>query len=277
MINKIFKFIEQHFYLIIIVILIIQVALIFSNQFIRMFNSDEFESIHVAWMMSQGMSIYSDFFEHHHPFFYYLLAPLVILAKSSILALYLARLLIFINLLIVYFITFKIACLVKNKRFALISLIILNNFIFFLTTATEIRPDNLQLSFGLLALYLLLLFFKKSRALFLFFSAISLGVSLLFLQKAIFLIAPIFLFLLWQKRKERLSFNGILIFIAGLFAPLIPYFIYLVISGNLNVYIQNFWLFNLLVEIRQPILKFHFSFFYANKTRNSIPVIFQTS
>jgi len=264
MINKILNFINKHFYLIIIIILIIQVSLIFSNQFIRMFNSDEFESIHVAWMMSQGQSIYTDFFEHHHPFFYYLLVPLIIIGKSSIFTLYLARLLIFVNLIAIYFVTYRIACLVKDKYFALLSLLILNNFIFFLTTVVEIRPDNLQLSFGLLSVYLLLLFFKKTRVLFLFLAAISLGVSLLFLQKAIFFIAPIFLFLLFAKRKKKISFSNILIFIVGLLTPLVPYSIYLVLSGNLNVYIQNFWLFNLLVEIRQPILKFYYSLLITN-------------
>ena len=264
MINKIFNFINKHLYLIIIIVLMIQVSLIFSNQFIRMFNSDEFESIHVAWKISQDQSIYTDFFEHHHPFFYYLLVPLIIIGKSSILTLYLARLLIFVNLLFIYFITFRIASLIKDKYFALISLIILNNFIFFLTTATEIRPDNLQFSFCLLSVYLLLLFFKNKNNFVAFLSAASLGVAFLFLQKTIFFIAPIFLLFLWQKQKKKISFNSISIFIVGLLAPLIPYFIYLVLSGNLNIYIQNFWLFNLLLEVRQPILKFYFLLLITN-------------
>ena len=238
--------------------------MIFSNQFVRIFNSDEFESIHVAWMMSQGMSIYTDFFEHHHPFFYYLLVPLIILGKSSIFTLYLGRLLIFVNLLFVYFITYKIASLIKDKYFALISLLILNNFIFFLTTVTEIRPDNLQLSFSLLALYFFVLYIKRSRVLFLSLTALSLGVSLLFLQKAIFFIAPIFLFLFFQVWKKKKRGKSIYIFLASLLVPIIPYFIYLFVTGNLNVYFQNFWLFNLLVEIRQPILKFYFSLILTN-------------
>ncbi|MCK5211324.1 glycosyltransferase family 39 protein [Candidatus Parcubacteria bacterium] len=264
MINKTLNFISRHFYLIIIIALIIQVALVCSNQFIRMFNSDEFESIHVAWMMSQGQSIYTDFFEHHHPFFYYLLVPLIIIGKSSVLTLYLARLSIFVNLLFVYFITYKIASLIKGRNFALISLLILNNFIFFLTTATEIRPDNLQLSFSLLALYFLILFFKKSRVLFLVLTAASLGVSLLFLQKAIFFIAPVFLFLLLLVWKKKISGRSVFIFLISFLFPIIPYFVYLALSGNLNVYLQNFWLFNLLVEMRQPIIKFYFSLLITN-------------
>ncbi len=38
---------------------------------------DEFEHLHAAWMVSQGHTPYTDFFEHHTPLFYFVAAPLV--------------------------------------------------------------------------------------------------------------------------------------------------------------------------------------------------------
>ena len=44
---------------------------------------DEFEHLHAAWLVSQGQTPYTDFFEHHTPLFYYVGAPLLTLAKPS--------------------------------------------------------------------------------------------------------------------------------------------------------------------------------------------------
>ncbi len=258
MINKIFSFINKHLYLIIIIILIVQVGLIFSNQFTRMFNSDEFESVQVAWKINQGQSIYTDFFEHHHPFFYYLLTPLVHLGQEPIPTLYLARLFIFVNLLILYFLTYKIASLLLNKSLACFSLLILNNIIYFLVSVTEIRPDNLQITFSLLSFWLLLLAFKNNSKLILALSAVSLAVSFLFLQKAVFFIAPIGLILFWRLKQKKLKIPDILIYVFFFIATLGPYIIYLLISGNFSVYITNFWLFNFFINVNHPATKFYF-------------------
>ncbi len=264
MINKIFNFINKHIYLIVIIILIIQMSLIFSNQFIRMFNSDEFESIQVAWKISQGQSVYTDFFEHHHPFFYYLLTPLIMLGQESMLSIYLSRLLIFVNLLIIYFLTYKIASLVTNKLSALFSLLILNNIIYFVVTVTEIRPDNPQVTFSLLSLWLLLLSFKNNSKLNLSLSAVSLAVSFLFLQKAIFFIAPIALIILWRLKQKQLKISDILFFAFFFIVPLGSYVIYLLITSNFTTYITNFWMFNLLINVDHPILKFYIILFATN-------------
>src|SRR5882724_5568438 len=41
----------------------------------RSFDPDEFEHLHAAWCMSQGMVVYKDFFEHHTPWYYWFVSP----------------------------------------------------------------------------------------------------------------------------------------------------------------------------------------------------------
>ena len=254
MINKIFNFINKHLYLIIIIVLMIQVSLIFSNQFIRLFNSDEFESIHYAWKLTQGENLYTDFFEHHHPLFYQMLTPLVHAGQDTLNTLYYARIFIFINLLIIYFLTYQIARHIKDKKMALLSLLILNNIVYFVVTATEIRPDNFQVTFCLLSLWLLFLFIKNKNKPFFYLSSVSLGIAFLFLQKTIFFIAPIFLILLHQLRQKTISIYNILFYILVFVITISPYYIYLLSNNYFEIYILNFWLFNFYVRAGNPIL-----------------------
>ena len=44
---------------------------------------DEFEHLHAAWLVSQGQTPYTDFFEHHTPLFYFLGAPFLSVAKPG--------------------------------------------------------------------------------------------------------------------------------------------------------------------------------------------------
>src|SRR5262245_39231200 len=44
--------------------------------FHRAFDPDEFEHMHAAWNIAQGMIPYRDFFEHHTPWMHFMLAPL---------------------------------------------------------------------------------------------------------------------------------------------------------------------------------------------------------
>ena len=44
---------------------------------------DEFEHLHAAWMVSQGHTPYTEFFEHHTPLFYFFGAPFVAGTNSN--------------------------------------------------------------------------------------------------------------------------------------------------------------------------------------------------
>src|SRR6266542_5853646 len=41
----------------------------------RQFDQDEFEHLHVAWLVSKGSLPYLDFFEPHTPWFHFFLSP----------------------------------------------------------------------------------------------------------------------------------------------------------------------------------------------------------
>ncbi|MCM8756904.1 MAG: hypothetical protein NC823_00285, partial [Candidatus Omnitrophica bacterium] len=49
----------------------------------RYFDDDEFQHIHFAWLLSQGLVPFRDFFEHHIPFYHLLVSPLMHLPSGS--------------------------------------------------------------------------------------------------------------------------------------------------------------------------------------------------
>ncbi|HOJ39242.1 MAG TPA: glycosyltransferase family 39 protein [bacterium] len=48
----------------------------------RYFDEDEFQHIHIAWLISRGVLPFRDFFEHHVPFYHLLLSPLLRLPEG---------------------------------------------------------------------------------------------------------------------------------------------------------------------------------------------------
>ena len=49
------------------VIAAIAIPLLLSSAVRRVFDRDEIETIHSAWKMTAGETLYVDFFQHHHP------------------------------------------------------------------------------------------------------------------------------------------------------------------------------------------------------------------
>ncbi len=166
-------------------------------------STDEIEGLHTAWKISNGEVIYRDFFQHHHPLFYFLLVPILGLGGETLLSFYLAELFAFAVFAALAGVSFLIAReIYGDRKTAWFALVLLLGFPYFIWKGTEIRPDGLQLLLGLLSFYFLVLYLRGKKQKDLVWSALLLSLSFLVLQKAIFLVCPIGLFLLYRLTRD---------------------------------------------------------------------------
>ncbi|MDP2645968.1 MAG: glycosyltransferase family 39 protein [Desulfobacterales bacterium] len=214
--------------------------------FFYFFDHDEIETLHTAWKIWNGGVIYIDFFQHHNPFLYYTLIPLLDSFGESILTIRIARVIIAILDLFIYLVTYMIAVeLFEHKKTGLIAIILLSSLTIFFNKAIEIRPDVPQVLFGLMCIYFLILHFKKGSAKYALASAMSLGMSFLFLQKAVFLIIPIFIVQVFRIYKGKIEIQQIVLYWFSFTIILLPYAIYLFYKGWIKDYVFLNWTINI--------------------------------
>ncbi len=234
---------ENHLYFLLLGVFIL---LFFLNSIYRYFDHDEFEAIHSAWKILNGEIIYIDFVQHHHPFLYYTIAPLLKIFGESIQSILFIRIIIFVLFILILIITYNIAIkLFDNKRIGLISVIFLSSMVMFFNKVIEIRPDVPQILFGLLAIYFFIVQSKTGSKKYTILSAISLGISFLFLQKTIFLAIGILILQLFRIYKGKITLDNIFIFWFSFTLPLIPYTYYLISNGFVSDYILWNWQINM--------------------------------
>lgn len=249
---------ETEEYLFLLVIFAFSLLLFFHSLH-RFFDHDEFEAIHTAWKILSGETIYVDFFQHHHPLLYYLMAPVIKISGENIRTLLSLRIIFFILCILIAFITYRIALVSYGRKTALISTVLLLSTDIFFSKAIEIRPDVPQTLFGTLAIFYLIKYLNKRRFIYSILSGLFLGISFLFLQKAIFLIAGIMLILLLEIYGGKLTIKELFLYMLYVSIPILPYFIYLIIKNHLLAYI--FWNWTINIKLNQ-----HFSPLYFLKT-----------
>lgn len=231
----------------------------------RYFNADEVEAVHTAWKISQGQRIYVDFFQHHHPLLYYCLVPVILLFGETLTTIIAARILIFIMLLLIVYISYRIAELVFNKNIAWISLFLVTTAVIFMDAAIEIRPDIPQTLFGLLSVFFLLKYYRQAAPnRNLIYSAVSLGLSFLFLQKTIFLIILILMFFLYDGWREPRYRKDAPAFFLAFTATVLPYFLYLIFTKSWGPYVIFNWVINIAYLNSTPLLQYIFFFLAVN-------------
>jgi hypothetical protein len=208
------------------------------------YDPDELEAIHTAWKMAQGERIYLDFFQNHHEGLYILLLPFIHIWGDSLAAMQAIAVFVFGLFLLQLWLTYLIAAHVFNREIGLLSAMLLSaNLVFW--EAMNIRPDSPQTLFGLIAVYIFLVHQRRPGIGKLLLSAVSLAVSFLFLQKAIFLVfllGCIQLALLLRKKMKPTHFIG---YWAGFAAVLAPYFLHHFLHTTWTTYWTCNWLFNL--------------------------------
>jgi len=226
------------------------------------YDTDEIEGLHTAWKISVGERIYEDFLQHHHPLFYYTLIPIIKLGGESVLSLYLAEVFAFAIFTTITIIAFCIARKIYDGKTALISIVLLLSFPFYIKKGTEIRPDTLQTLFGLASFYLLTIYMMDGgKRKFLVGSALLLALSFLALQKAIFLVSLIGVAQLYWLWKGEITKKDFLLYWSVFLILPAAYLVYLLTSGGFSNYFDFNWLVNMkLLDSFSPLENFSFEF-----------------
>ena len=199
----------------IIVVLAVYRVTILSVQ--RSFDTDEFEHIQDAWLISQGFSIYRDFFEHHPPLLYLFLAPLFAFFDESE-ALFIARMSMVPFAVGILAMTYLIAAKIRGRLAGIIAGALLSTLVVFQQKSIEIRPDVPAVFFLLLAFYCS--FTSKPGPLHLAGAGMAYGVALLCTPKLVFTLPAFAAVMTHAEHKSVLHWRACKWMTAGFLLPL---------------------------------------------------------
>lgn len=231
----------------IIILLILQVlSVIFFS-----LNFDDTEAMHAAWLLKQGLEPYRDFFEHHHSPYYYWLS--IFLSEQSIIFVRLIQAVVHVfNIFLLYKIG-QLAGLKKNQLILYIFLVLSTQA--FIWTSIQVRPDSVMLLLALLGLYgyfYSLKEYNQDRAKaygLIFLAGLAMGLSYLFLQKAVIIIASVGFLFIYDIFIKKRGLKMPIYFTAGLFLAISPYYLYLYSLDLLPLYWSLAYTFNLVMGI----------------------------
>jgi 4-amino-4-deoxy-L-arabinose transferase-like glycosyltransferase len=215
-------------------------------------NRDELEAVHTAWKILHGERIYADFVQHHHPLLYVYLVPVIAVCgehAATVIACRIAILPFFAGIVIL---TWLLARRLFDQRTALVAAACLLLSWPFLYTATEIRPDVPEVLLGMAALLMLYPQSKGPGSIVQktitmqcsFVIGLCLGLSFLFLQKAIFYIAAVTLVLLVRILRREVSVSAFFTMWAGICLAVLPFAMWLISQGMLGEYFFLNWTVN---------------------------------
>ncbi|MGD0336296.1 MAG: glycosyltransferase family 39 protein [Candidatus Omnitrophota bacterium] len=222
----------------------------------KSFIGDEIEAVHTAWKIAHGERIYVDFIQHHHPFFYYFLAFLLPALKENWATIILLRIVMFLMSLGVGYTAYLIARKAFDKEIGIISLGFLGTTIIFSTVIIQIRPDIPQVLFAAISVLFLVRYLESKELRYLTANAISLGISFLFLQKAIIPLAATEIILFIDAVRRNIKYKILPLHILIFIATLIPYYFYLLLTNSLDTYFQLNWVLNMHFKAHFSPLKF---------------------
>lgn len=239
----------------------------------RYFDPDEFQHLHAAWCVSQGMVPYADFFEHHTPALSYVLAPILSLldveasADRAVAALFLARFAMGLVALVIVALTFSLARAVWDRTTAWAAVTFLATTLMFQAKTLEVRPDSLSVACLLLSLLLLVRALgpsspdgRTARRL-LVGAGLAAGIAILFTQKVLFALPGLAGAALWSAlgRPLKTSLVACLehaaLFGAGVVVPLAATAAFFAAQGALGPFVELNLFYNLRWDARfSPLL-----------------------
>ncbi len=127
--------------------------------FNKHFNPDEFQHLHIGWLIANGEVMYRDFWEHHGPLYGLLNGALIYLtdAEPSMRIAFWSRLLSYITMCGISVLIWQIARQLTLSRLgAGMAVVAYSLLIIVHQKGIEMRPDSLQTLFWIAGLYLLL-------------------------------------------------------------------------------------------------------------------------
>ena len=239
------SFLESHYRRVLLVLLGGIGIVAFFVCYNKFFHLDEIEHIHSAWYIKKGYIPYRDFFEHHNPLFWFSLLPVLYLGGDSVNTILLARLFMGCVMLGSVYCAYLIAAAVsKSKETGLLAAVLLFSTTLFIEKAIEIRPDGLQVLFGMISLYCLIRFIQSRDTTYIFYTGLSVALSFLFLQKAVFLVIAYAVIGAYGFFKREISVKSALCFSGGLLLPLLLFWAYLHMTGSWQDYLLTNWQLN---------------------------------
>ncbi len=204
----------------------------------RWLGPDEFEHIHSAWYVAEGLLPYTDFFQHHHPLLWYSLAPLLRIFGYTVKAVVILRILMFLLSMGIAYLTYRLSEKISGSReTALLSVILLLSTVMFVERSIEIRPDVPQVFFGMVSVYALISYFRSEELKHIAITALAAAVSFFFLQKTVFLLIAYAVIFLVKLLSGKVSYRVIGYFGIWFSLPVLIFFTFLTVrSGSLNTY-----------------------------------------
>lgn len=153
----------------------------------RLYDPDEFEHLHAAWCVANGLVPYRDFFEHHGPLTYYLLAPFVGLFGDtpSLLTVHRVISAVWVVVAIAGVLVFLRKRTLSSSGVALTWLL---TFPWFLEKAVEGRPDVAAMALVTWVAFLTRRAAASDRATGGIAAGLVAGIASLFTQKVIFVV-----------------------------------------------------------------------------------------
>ena len=211
--------------------------LIFQGSLWRFFDHDEFEVIHTSWKVLRGETLYADFLQVRNPLLYLVLVPVIALFGENTVTIIAARVLLFITFILLLVFTYLLTKKVFNRESALVSLVFLVTTPLFFRKVIEVRPDVPQTLFALISLFFLFDYFGSGKRRALVLSSIMLAISFLFLQKTAVLVLLVFILLFVSLLRGELPLRDFATYLACSFFVVLPFFLYLVFTGGLSMYL----------------------------------------
>ena len=221
----------------------------------RGFNPDEFQHLHSAWCISEGLVPYRDYFEHHTPWLHFLLAGVVPLydvgleptdAESFI---FLARRAMWVLTGGILTAVFCLGRRLLGMPVAMLAVVFLGNNLMFLGKTLEIRPDVPATLFVLGSLAFLVDPSVRRRPELRFLaSGFLLGSAVMFTQKVLFGLPGVAVALLlhvYDSDKRRAGISRAAFLGLGFVVPILATAGYFALRGGLAPFVEYNFLMNL--------------------------------
>lgn len=211
--------------------------------FAHRIDSDEPQHLHVAWLWSEGLIAYRDFFDNHFPLLHLLFAPVIALAPES------AAVFPFMRFAIAPFaigaaaLLFAFAKPLFGTRVAARAAIVFSVLPPWLEKSVEFRNDTLWIFFWLAALALLV----RPRGAAWLLAGVAFSLSLLASVKAVPLILAHLLALATLRRRPR--FSDAMSLAIGAAAPLLMTFAFFFAAGAIDEMLYDTLLFNATIPV----------------------------
>ena len=238
--------IKQYKFPIFLTTLVIIAIILFLPYFRLGIYRDEGVFLCIGDQILKGALPYKDCFDHKPPAIYYLMAIVITLLGKSIVALKATVLSFNIGTAIIIFFI--------GKKIFSENIGVISSFLFIVGMSLPAiegfyaQTEPFLVFFSTLGILLFIIFHEKENNLFLLLSGVSIGISILFKQSAIFTLFPILIFFILQSYIKEISLKRnlkkISIIIPGVLFPILFVISYFWLHGALNEFFYDVITFN---------------------------------